>query len=74
MKVSPIQDKSNPAIIYVTTTNRGIFKSTNGGTSFSAINNGLPNMIGQTSRLAIDENNSQILYLGLRCRRRVQEH
>ena len=61
----PYQDSSNPAIFYVTTSNRGIFKSTNGGASFSAINNGLPNMIGQTSRLAIDENNPQTLYLGL---------
>ena len=61
----PHQDSSNPAIFYVTTSNRGIFKSTNGGASFSAINNGLPNMIGQTSRLAIDENNPQTLYLGL---------
>ncbi len=59
------QDKSNPATFYVTTSNRGIFKSTNGGALFSAINNGLPNMIGQTSRLAIDESNPQTLYLGL---------
>lgn len=60
------QDLTSPAILYVTTSNRGIFKSSDGGTSFSAINNGLPSMIGQASRLAIDPNNSLILYLGLR--------
>lgn len=59
------QDQTTPAILYVTTSNRGIFKSTNAGASFSAINNGLPNMIGQISRLAIDANNPQFLYLGL---------
>ncbi|MEQ1518586.1 MAG: dockerin type I domain-containing protein, partial [Usitatibacteraceae bacterium] len=59
------QDKLSPSTLYVTTNNRGVFKSTNGGTSFNAINNGLPNMIGQGSRLAIDPTNSQNLYLGL---------
>lgn len=59
------QDQTNPAVLYVTTSNRGIFKSTNSGALFSAINNGLPSMIGQSSRLAIDASNSQILYLGL---------
>lgn len=59
------QDSLNPQILYVTTGNRGLFKSTNGGASFSAINNGLPSMIGQINRLAIDPTNSQILYLGL---------
>ncbi|HEX4858910.1 MAG TPA: hypothetical protein VFV17_07810, partial [Usitatibacteraceae bacterium] len=59
------QDQGNPAVFYITTSNRGIFKSSNGGTSFAPINNGLPSMIGQSSRLAIDPNNSQILYLGL---------
>lgn len=59
------QDKLSPSTLYVTTNNRGVFKSTNGGTSFTAINNGLPNMIGQGSRLAIDPSNSQNLYLGL---------
>ncbi len=59
------QDQTNPAVLYVTTSNRGIFKSINSGALFSAINTGLPNMIGQVSRLAIDANNSQILYLGL---------
>ncbi len=60
------QDLLNPSLLYVTTSNRGIFKSTNGGTSFTAINAGLPGMIGQASRLAIDPSNSLNLYLGLR--------
>ena len=59
------QDQTSPAVLYVTTSNRGIFKSTNSGALFSPINVGLPNMIGQSSRLAIDANNPQILYLGL---------
>lgn len=59
------QDRLTPANLYITTNNRGIFKSTNGGTSFVAINNGLPSMIGQSSRLALDPTNSQNLFLGL---------
>ena len=59
------QDRLTPAILYVATNNRGIFKSTNAGGSFTAINNGLPSMIGQINRLAIDPTNSQTLYLGL---------
>ena len=38
---------ATPAPLYVATNNRGLFKSTNGGASFAAINNGLPSMIGQ---------------------------
>ena len=67
------QDRHSPATpapLYVATNNRGIFKSTNGGTSFAAINNGLPSMIGQINRLAFDPTpsvpeNSKVLYLGL---------
>ena len=59
------QDQLVPATLYVSTNNRGVFKSTNSGAVFAAINIGLPNMIGQTNRLAIDPNNSQNLYLGL---------
>ena len=59
------QDRLTPTTLYVVTNNRGIFKSTNSGTSFAQINSGLPNMIGQVTRLAIDPTNSQILYLGL---------
>ena len=60
------QDRLTPATLYISTNNRGIFKSTNSGAAFTAINNGLPSMIGQANRLAIDHTNSQILYLGLR--------
>lgn len=59
------QDRMTPANLYVSTNNRGIFKSTNAGGSFTAINNGLPNMIGQINRLAIHPTDSQTLYLGL---------
>ena len=59
------QDQTTPTVLYVTTINYGVFKSTNAGVLFGPINNGLPNMIGQSSRLAIDANNPQILYLGL---------
>ena len=59
------QDQTTPANLYVTTSNKGIFKSTNAGALFSAINTGLPNMIGQSSRLAIDASNPLVLYLGL---------
>ena len=41
----PYQDQLNPAILYVTTSNRGIFKSTDGGVSFAAINSGAGNTI-----------------------------
>ncbi len=67
------QDRHSPATpapLYVATNNRGLFKSTNGGTSFSAVNNGLPSMIGQINRLAFDPTlsvpeSSKVLYLGL---------
>ncbi|MBK9607014.1 MAG: hypothetical protein IPO58_11605 [Betaproteobacteria bacterium] len=58
------QDPANANVLYATTNNRGIFKSVNGGASWSAINAGLPSLVGQSSRLSIDKANSQTLYLG----------
>ena len=62
---------ASPLPLYISTNNRGLFKSTNGGTSFTAVNSGLPSMIGQANRLAFDNTpnvpeNSRVLYLGLR--------
>jgi photosystem II stability/assembly factor-like uncharacterized protein len=59
------QDPLNAAVLYATTNNHGIFKSSTGGSSWIAINNGLPSMIGNRMRLAIDPNNTQIMYLGI---------
>ena len=61
---------ATPAPLYISTNNRGLFKSTNGGSSFTAINTGLPSMIGQINRLAFDPTpnvpeTSKVLYLGL---------
>jgi YVTN family beta-propeller protein len=57
-------DPVTAGVLYATTDNRGIFKSVNGGASWSAINSGLPSTIGQPGRLTIDSSNPQILYLG----------
>jgi FG-GAP-like repeat len=59
------QDSVDAALLYATTNNYGIFKSTNGGNSWAEINAGLPSMIGHSTRLAIDRNNPQMLYLGI---------
>jgi photosystem II stability/assembly factor-like uncharacterized protein len=59
------QDPLDAAVLYATTNNRGVFKSTTGGSSWIAINNGLPTLIGNTMRLVIDPNNTQIVYLGI---------
>lgn len=58
------QDPTNANVLYATTNNRGVFKSINGGASWSAINTGLPSLVGQPGRLSVDPGNSQILYVG----------
>lgn len=59
------QDPTNANVLYATTDNRGIFKSINGGALWSAINTGLPSLVGQPGRIFIDPNDSRILYLGI---------
>lgn len=66
-------DKKNPAIVYATTqgatsfqdktgNGSGVFKSTDYGSTWKKINNGLETV--ETNTLAIDPNNSDVLYLG----------
>ncbi len=68
-----IVDKSNPSIIYATTqgptnfnektgSGYGVFKSTDYGKSWKKINSGLETV--ETNTIALDPNDSNILYLG----------
>lgn len=64
-------DPSNPLVLYVATANRGIFKSVNGGKSWSSINAGLnlkaPSDCSGGGHLAIDPSNTNNLYTLLPC-------
>ncbi|MFN5416159.1 MAG: WD40/YVTN/BNR-like repeat-containing protein, partial [Flavobacteriia bacterium] len=55
-------DPNDPNVIYVGTPDGGLWKTTNGGTSWTVLTEQLE-AIG-CSDIAIDPNNSQILYLG----------
>jgi hypothetical protein len=55
-------DPTNPSIIYAGTWGYGIFKSTDGGASWSANNSGLTNIL--VTALAIDPTNTSIMYAG----------
>src|SRR5437867_4925246 len=56
-------DPATPSSVYAGTNRGGVFKSTNGGTSWTAVNTGLPfNTIAQA--LAIDPVNTATLYVG----------
>jgi photosystem II stability/assembly factor-like uncharacterized protein len=57
-------DPLSPLIVYAGTYGKGIFKSTDGGTSWSALNSGLSNDGLYVSTLAIHPTNPQILFLG----------
>lgn len=63
-------DPSNEMIVYAataffpTTPNRGVFKSVDGGASFSSINNNLP-VNANANLVAVDPANSSIIYAGL---------
>ena len=52
----------NPDILYIGTYGRGVYKSTDGNTSWTAMNNGLPSYPVRT--IVIDPNNPEILYAG----------
>ncbi|BCS54462.1 hypothetical protein GSVR_27700 [Geobacter sp. SVR] len=57
-------DPNNVQTIYAGTANDGVFKSTNGGNSWSAANNGLTGNALHVYSLAINRANSQIIYAG----------
>ena len=56
-------DPSNPATLYVGTIEGGVFKSSNGGASWSASNTGLPST--DVHAMAIDPWNPATLYAGI---------
>ena len=59
-------DASNPSVAYASTVNAGMFKSTDGGTNWSAINNGLPlNPIGKGGNFRIAPSNPSVLYVAM---------
>ena len=58
-------DPKSPTTVYVGTLNNGIFKSTNGGASWSPSNAGLPSAATITA-LAIDPLTPLTLYAGLK--------
>ncbi len=55
-------DPQTPSTLYVGTEAEGIFKSVNGGLSWNAVNDGLPDTIVYT--LAIDPQTPSTLYAG----------
>jgi photosystem II stability/assembly factor-like uncharacterized protein len=55
-------DPSNSSTLYVGTNGGGVFKSTNGGASWSVVNSGLTDLL--VLALAVDHNNSAVLYAG----------
>ncbi|MEI6205239.1 MAG: FG-GAP-like repeat-containing protein [Desulfuromonadales bacterium] len=55
-------DRSNPQTLYAGTWGGGVFKSTNGGSSWSAINSGLTK--STINALAIDPSTPQTVYAG----------
>ncbi len=52
----------NPQIMYAGTWGSGVFKSTNGGATWSAASSGLTTM--EINALAVDPNNSSVVYAG----------
>lgn len=60
---SIVVDPSNQNTIYVTAASGGIWKTTNGGSSWAAIGDALPSL--SIGTLEMDPTNSQTLYLGL---------
>jgi photosystem II stability/assembly factor-like uncharacterized protein len=55
-------DPQNPRTVYAGTYGRGVFKTTDGGTSWSAVNSGLTTL--SVNSLAIDPQNPNTIYAG----------
>jgi photosystem II stability/assembly factor-like uncharacterized protein len=55
-------DQNTPATVYAGTVGGGVFKSTNGGENWTAMNTGLTN--NEVFVLAIDPNTSATVYAG----------
>lgn len=66
-------DPANSSVVYIGTDRYGVFKSTTGGGSWTASNNGIPDLSADgypglyrfTSDLEIDRNNPAILFVGI---------
>jgi photosystem II stability/assembly factor-like uncharacterized protein len=58
-------DPHNPLRIYVGTWYRGVYRSTDGGSTWQAINHGLPTSWAPFMAVAVDPTNSQRVYLGM---------
>ncbi|HLV01294.1 MAG TPA: SBBP repeat-containing protein, partial [Acidobacteriota bacterium] len=63
-----VVDPVNPAIAYAGTEQRGVFKTTDGGDLWRAVNNGLDDDGKRIFSLAIDPTDSDRLYIGTRGR------
>ena len=69
---SLVIDPTNHLILYAATYGGGVFKTTNGGTSWTAVSNGLANM--WASALAIDPVKPFDGICGHRTRQGLQDH
>ena len=60
-------DPTDSRVIYVGTNSDGVFKTTDGGISWAAINNGMKDIYGigsEANTLLVDPNNTQTVYAG----------
>ncbi|MEK7572913.1 MAG: C39 family peptidase [Patescibacteria group bacterium] len=57
-------DPNNPNILYAGTAGYGIFKSTDRGTTWNTINNGITNYSGYFTDIIVDPTHSNIIYAG----------
>lgn len=57
-------DPNNPTILYAGTAGNGIFKSTDGGDTWNAINNGITNYAGYFTEIVVDPTESNVVYAG----------
>ena len=64
-----VMDTSSPInarVLYCASYGNGVYKSTNSGASWSGVNNGLGTAAGLAFKIAMDPNNTQTLYVGMR--------